>query len=219
MARPGAVPGGGRGVRARDPGLQGSAGGWPPRRRDAYVERLTGLGYPRGSGQRSVGSGHPRQRSPERGPPCTFPDHIVALYALHPGRSPGPDARGDEAHAARRDSDLRPARLRVPVRGRPLAHGRPPAPVPHRHTRCRSRSRAWPRRSRTSATAVVAGLGRRSADRRRIAAARRAADAGLRRAAALAPGERAPVDVADRLDTARRGLDALRSRRPADRSA
>ena len=60
-------------------------------------------------------------------------------------------------------------------------------------------------------SAVVAGrLGVRSADRRRIAAARRAVDAGLRRAAALAPGERAPVDVADRLDTARRGLDALR---------
>ena len=60
-------------------------------------------------------------------------------------------------------------------------------------------------------SAVVVGrLGVRSADRRRIAAARRAVDAGLRRAAALAPGERAPVDVADRLDTARRGLDALR---------
>ena len=60
-------------------------------------------------------------------------------------------------------------------------------------------------------SAVVAGrLGVRSAARRRIAAARRAVDAGLRRAAALAPGERAPVDVADRLDTARRGLDALR---------
>ena len=60
-------------------------------------------------------------------------------------------------------------------------------------------------------SAVVVGrLGVRSADRRRIAAARRAVDAGLRRAAALAPGERAPVDVAGRLQTARRGLDALR---------
>jgi PAS domain S-box-containing protein len=57
---------------------------------------------------------------------------------------------------------------------------------------------------------IVSRLGMRSADRRRIVAARRAVDATLRRAAALAPGERAPVDVAGRLQTARRGLDALR---------
>jgi PAS domain S-box-containing protein len=61
-------------------------------------------------------------------------------------------------------------------------------------------------------TAVALGrLGVRSADRPRITAARRTVDAALRRAAP-APGEHAPVDVAGRLGTARRRLDALRAR-------
>ena len=61
---------------------------------------------------------------------------------------------------------------------------------------------------RTAAT--LSRIGVRSVDRQRIAEAERAIDGALRRAAAQAPGEHAPVDVAGRLQTARRQLDALR---------
>jgi PAS domain S-box-containing protein len=57
---------------------------------------------------------------------------------------------------------------------------------------------------------TLSRLGVRSVDRGRIAAAKRAVDAAVRRAAAQAPGESAPVDVAGRLQSARSELDALR---------
>jgi PAS domain S-box-containing protein len=58
-------------------------------------------------------------------------------------------------------------------------------------------------------------LGVRSVDRRQIAAAQRAVDDALRRAARQPPGERVPVDLAGRLEPTRRRLDALRLRAAA----
>jgi len=60
-------------------------------------------------------------------------------------------------------------------------------------------------------TAVTLGrLGVRSFDRQQIAGAQRAVDAALRRASPQAPEAHWPVDVAGRLRSARRQLDALR---------
>jgi PAS domain S-box-containing protein len=60
--------------------------------------------------------------------------------------------------------------------------------------------------------AVSAGLlgDMRPAERRRIAEAERAVDAAFQRAAPQTPDAQAPVDVAGRLETARRQLDTLR---------